>query len=437
MEQYMPTDAQVILNANLIPGGTVGSPWRRSDAPGSHFITIDHYIEVAKIAERGLLDAVFLADSVDFGSREWNSPGRLLDPLIAQAVLSAHTERIGFVATASTSYNDPYNLARQFASLAAASSDRVAWNIVVSGGDPAARNYSREAALPKAERYERAAEFIEVVTKLWGSWADGALVADKTTGEYLDPTLIDPVDHVGKHFQVQGPLKAPPLSHGRPVLVQAGASSYGEDLAATYADVVYSPHLNADSARERRTALRKLAAAKGREPNSIKLIPGLMTVIADTEEAALRREEELADLIPESVQILNLARTLEVPVESLTLDAPIPWDLMPGDDTARGSRGQRSVFIENVRSRGLDTRGAARLLAAGSGHARVVGTPEQVADVIETWFTEGAVDGFNIMVDELPDGLEVFVDHVVPLLQKRGLHRTEYRGATLREHYGL
>ncbi|MEU6827840.1 NtaA/DmoA family FMN-dependent monooxygenase [Nocardia beijingensis] len=427
----------VILNANLIPGGTIGSPWRRAEQPAAHFVGIEHYLAVARIAERGLLDAVFLADSPDIQAKDWNAPSRLLDPFIAQSVLAAHTSHIGLIITATTSYNDPYNLARSFAALSAVSGGRVGWNYVVTGGDAAARNYSLGQALPKAERYARAAEFLEVVTALWDSVPADAIVGDKATGRYLDPAVVRPIDHDGKFFQVAGPLKAPPLTHGRPVLIQAGASAHGVELGARTADAVYSAHVDPTSAAQRRTELRRRAVDAGRSPDSVKLLPGLIVVLADSEAAARRRERELIDLIPDDIQLLNLADRLGVDPTDLDLDAPFPWERIPDENTDAGSRGQRAVLLEYVRSSGADTRGAARLLASGSVHAKVVGGPEQVAGFIADWFEAGAVDGFNVMIDELPGGLADFVDHVVPLLRRRGLFRTEYDTTTLRGHYRL
>ncbi|MBF6191697.1 MULTISPECIES: NtaA/DmoA family FMN-dependent monooxygenase [Nocardia] len=427
----------VILNANLIPGGTLGSPWRRAEQPAAHFVGIEHYLDVARIAERGRLDAVFLADSPDLQAKDWNAPSRLLDPFIAQSVLAAHTSHIGLIITATTSYNDPYNLARSFAALSAVSGGRVGWNYVVTGGDAAARNYSLGRALPKSERYARAAEFLDVVTALWDSVPAGALVGDKATGRYLDPAAVRPIDHDGKFFQVAGPLKAPPLTHGRPVLIQAGASTHGVELGARTADAVYSAHVDPGSAAQRRSELRRRAVDAGRAPDSVKLLPGLIVVLADSESAARRRERELIDLIPDEVQLVNLADRLGVEPADLDLDAPLPWERIPDENTDAGSRGQRAVLLEYVRSSGADTRGAARLLASGSVHAKVVGGPEQVAGFIADWFEAGAVDGFNVMIDELPGGLADFVDHVVPLLRGRGLFRTEYDTTTLRGHYRL
>ncbi|MGV9720238.1 NtaA/DmoA family FMN-dependent monooxygenase [Nocardia beijingensis] len=427
----------VILNANLIPGGTIGSPWRRAEQPAAHFVGIEHYLDVARVAERGLLDAVFLADSPDLQAKDWNAPSRLLDPFIAQSVLAAHTSHIGLIITATTSYNDPYNLARSFAALSAVSGGRVGWNYVVTGGDAAARNYSLGQALPKAERYARAAEFLDVVTALWDSVPADAVVGDKASGRYLDPAVVRPIDHDGKFFQVAGPLKAPPLTHGRPVLIQAGASAHGVELGARTADAVYSAHVDPASAAQRRTELRRRAVDAGRAPDSVKLLPGLIVVLADSEAAARRRERELIDLIPDDIQLVNLADRLGVDPADLDLDAPFPWERIPDENTDAGSRGQRAVLLEYVRSSGADTRGAARLLASGSVHAKVVGGPEQVAGFIADWFEAGAVDGFNVMIDELPGGLADFVDHVVPLLRRRGLFRTEYDTTTLRGHYRL
>ncbi len=427
----------VILNANLIPGGAIGSPWRRAPEPAAHFVGIEHYLDIARTAERGLLDAVFLADSPDIQAKDWNAPSRLLDPFIAQSVLAAHTSHIGLIVTATTSYNDPYNLARAFASLSAVSGGRVGWNFVVTGGDAAARNYSLEQALSKPERYARAAEFLDVVLALWDSAPADALVGDKATGRYLDPAVVRPINHDGKVFRVAGPLKTTPLTHGRPVLIQAGASTHGVELGARTADAVYSAHVDPESAIRRRTELRAHAQAAGRHPDSVKLLPGLIVVLGDTETAARRRELELIDLIPDDIQLVNLADRLGIAPDVLDLDAPFPWHAIPDENSDRGSRGQRAVLLDNIRAAGADTRGAARLLASGSVHAKVVGAPEQVAGFIADWFAAGAVDGFNVMIDELPSGLEHFVDHVVPLLQQRGIFRTEYETTTLRGHYSL
>ncbi|WP_040871715.1 NtaA/DmoA family FMN-dependent monooxygenase [Nocardia exalbida] len=427
----------VILNANLIPGGALGSPWRRAEQPAAHFVGIEHYLDVARTAERGLLDAVFLADSPDIQAKDWTAPSRLLDPFIAQSVLAAHTSHIGLIVTATTSYNDPYNLARSFAALSAVSGGRVGWNYVVTGGDAAARNYSLSQAPPKSERYARAAEFLDVVTALWDSAPADAIVGDKATGRYLDPAAVRSIDHDGKFFRVAGPLKAPPLTHGRPVLIQAGASTHGVELGARTADAVYSAHVDPGSAAQRRIELRRRAADAGRAPDSVKLLPGLIVVLADSEAAARRRERELIDLIPDEVQLVNLAERLGLDPADLDLNAPFPWERIPDENTDGGSRGQRAVLLEYVRSSGADTRGAARLLASGSVHAKVVGGPEQVAGFIADWFSAGAVDGFNVMIDELPSGLADFVDHVVPLLRRRGIFRTEYDTTTLRGHYRL
>jgi FMN-dependent oxidoreductase (nitrilotriacetate monooxygenase family) len=424
-----------ILNANLIPGGTLGGVWRRSERNGRHFIDIDHYVEVARIAERGRLDAVFLADVLSLTDKGFHQPDRYLDPLIAQAVIAAHTEKIGLIVTGSTTYNEPYNLARQFASLDAVSRGRAGWNFVVTSNDDAvAQNYSQAAAQDKAARYARAAEFIDVVTALWSSWKPGALVADKANGVYVDPARLVAIDHVGKHFQVKGPLKAPPLEYGQLVLIQAGASPDGVDIAGRYADAVYSSHDTLESALERRHELRARAAAYDRDENAVKLLPGLVLFIGSTDEEAARREIELIDLTPDDVQANLLAEYLEVPRESVAIDGELPWRLIPDSLAARR---RHSAFLAEVRRRGLNVREAARLLAAGNVHAKVVGGPERVADFIEEWFRAGAVDGFNVLFDELPSGLEAFVDYVVPILRRRDLYRHEYEGSTLRQHYGL
>lgn len=428
----------VILNLNPIPGGIYASGWRTGYRDPKSFITADHYVELAKIAERGKFDALFLADTASWSPSTQGRPFRPLDPTVLLPFIAAQTHALGLIATVSTSYNTPYNLARRILTLDHVSGGRAAWNIVVTAGDDQARNFSQASALPKAERYARGYEFVEIVRKLWNSWDEGAIVADTERGEYVDVTKVHPINFVGEHFSVAGPLITPPSAQHHPVLVQAGGSENGTELAGRYANAVYSTQPTIEGAKAYRTKLRLRAEAHGRNPNSIKLLPGLVTLIGSTEEEAKRRQRELLDRIPIESALRRAAVFLELPaaiVNESNLDKPIPWNDVP--PALLEGVGHSGTALRIARDNGYTLRDLVHEINAVREHATITGTPEQVADKIEHWFKTESVDGFNIMPAELPLGAEQFVDHVVPLLQERGLFRREYNEKTLRGHYGL
>ncbi|MCC0806839.1 LLM class flavin-dependent oxidoreductase [Methylobacterium sp. W2] len=425
---------QLHLNVNLLHSGVYPSAWRLTDSQADAFIDIAHYVRVAGIAERGLFDAIFLADTPSISDRIDYRPFNALEPTIVLASLAAATTRIGLIATASTSYNEPFNLARRFASLDHVSAGRVGWNVVTTADAAASRNFGLQAAVDHAARYDRAREFVDVVHALWDSWEDDAFLGDKATGRFVDTAKVHAIAHRGTTFSVDGPLNVPRSPQGRPVTVQAGGSNDGRDLAAATAEAVFTLSQTIEDGVAYARDLRARAATFGRPPGSIVILPGLATVIGSTEAEARRRQDELWELVPIEYSLARLAGTLQIAPERLDLDKPLP-DRLPLPANANHTMFQGTVAL--ARRDTLTVRQLLRALGGGVGHRILVGTPEAVADDIEAWFRAGAADGFNLMPDVLPSGLETFVETVVPILQKRGLFRTAYAGTTLRDHLGL
>ncbi|AOJ71758.1 MULTISPECIES: LLM class flavin-dependent oxidoreductase [Burkholderia] len=429
-----PSRRQLHLNVNILHSGFVPSAWRVDDADPRAFVDVAHYVRVARIAEAAKFDAVFLADNASIVDQIDFRPITALEPTILLATIAGATTRIGLIGTASTSYNEPFNLARRFASLDHASAGRAGWNIVTTADPGSARNFGLDAVPDHAQRYARAAEFVEIVKALWDSWDDDALVADKARGVFVDTAKVRPIAHRGAHFRVRGPLNLPRPPQGHPVLVQAGGSADGRAFAARHAEAVFCASQSFDEALGYARELKAAAAGLGR--GDVKVLPGLTTIIGATEADALRRRDALVDLIPLRYGLNRLAGTLGVPVERLAPDAPLPDDLALPD----GGNGNHTFFhatLASARRHRYKVRELLREMAGGGGHRVIVGTPEQIADDIAHWFEAGAADGFNLMPDVLPGGLQDFVDGVVPILQRRGLFRTEYEGTTLRDHLGL
>jgi FMN-dependent oxidoreductase (nitrilotriacetate monooxygenase family) len=424
------------LNAFLMGVGHHEAAWRLPDSDPFAPTDVEHFKRLARIAERGKLDSLFLADSPVL----WNSIGRrpagTLEPTVLLTALAGVTEHIGLIATASTTYNEPFNLARRFASLDHISGGRAGWNIVTTAGVEAARNFNLDDLPAHRERYERAAEFVEVSLKLWDSWDDAAPLGDKEAGRWGDDELLYPPDHVGRHFRVAGPLNVPRPPQGHPLLVQAGSSEDGKELAARYAEAVFTAQQTLAEAQAFYADLKRRAAGFGRDPSRVKILPGIVPAIGGTEAEARTLEDELDRLIVPEYALRQLATTLRVASEDLDLDRQLPADL-PSEDEIEGAKSRYTLIVTLARRERLTVRQLIGRLGGGRGHRTFAGTPEQVADAIEEWYSRGAADGFNIMPPVLPSGLEAFVDHVVPILQRRGLFRTDYTGTTLRDHYGL
>lgn len=425
------------LNLNLIPGGVFPGAWRAADRDAHHYSSIDHYIEAAKIAERGLFDAIFLADTPVWRYRGEYRPFRGLDPTLAFAAVAQHTQHIGLVATASSSYNSAYNLARRIATLDHISHGRAAWNIVATNGDDVAHNFGREHGLDHDARYQRAHEFVDAVLRLWDSWADDAWVADRESGTYVDEQRIREVGVTGEHVSVDGPLPLPRSPQGHPVLIQAGSSPDGIGLASRFADAVYTVQSTIESGIAFRSTVRARAAEWGRDPDSIRVLPGLITLVGSTEAEARAKEIQLRELHTEKYAINALALQIGVDVDALELDKELPWELVPADGELGAQGGHFASLIATARRESLTVRQILARQGGGLTHVTAIGSAEQIADQIETWFAAGAADGFNVMSAQLPEVAEDFVDHVVPILQAKGIYRTEYPGTTLRDTLGL
>jgi len=426
---------QLHLNINILHSGFVPSAWRLPEADPYAFADVRHYVRVARIAEAAKLDAVFLADNASIADQIDFRPITALEPTVLLASIAAATTHIGVIGTASTSYNEPYNIARRFATLDHVSAGRAGWNIVTTADAGSAQNFGLDAVPDHGRRYARASEFADVVKALWDSWADDAFVGDKASGVFADVSRIQPIAHRGEFFQVQGPLNLPRTPQGRPVLIQAGASADGRELAARHAEAVFSASQSFEESLAYGRELKSRAAALGRGPDAVKVLAGLTTVIAGTEAEALRRRDELVALIPWRYSLKRLAGTLGISADRLQLDRRLPDDL-PLPAQGQGNHTFFLATLAHARRHGSTVRQLIHELAGGGGHRVIVGTPEQVADDIERWFRGGAADGFNLMPDALPDGLEAFTEGVVPILQRRGLFRTEYQGTTLRDQPG-
>jgi FMN-dependent oxidoreductase (nitrilotriacetate monooxygenase family) len=424
------------LNAFLMTTGHHEASWRLPESNPRANTELQHYVNLARLAERGTFDSLFLADSPALFGPVGRRPSGVIEPLTLLTALATATENIGLIATASTSYNSPYNLARRFASLDHVSGGRAGWNVVTTATLEAARNFGLDELPAHADRYARAAEFLEVAFKLWDSWEDDAVVADKDEGVWGDQDKIHPAAHRGRYFSVQGALNSPRSPQGYPLIVQAGSSEDGKQLAARYAEAVFTAQQTLAEAESFYQDLKERTRRLGRDPGTIKILPGIVPVIGSTEAEALARDAELEELIvPEHAQ-RRLATLLRVPVEHLDLDKPLPADI-PTEDEIEGSKSRYTLIVTLARREHLTVRQLIGRLGGGRGHRTFTGTPEQVADAIEDWYRNGAADGFNIMPAVLPSGLALFVDHVVPILRHRGLFRTSYDGATLRDHYGL
>lgn len=424
---------QLHLNVNLLHSGVYASAWRLPDSDPGAFFDVGHYVNVAKIAERGKFDAIFLADTPAVTDRIDLRPFLSMEPTIVLASVAAATTHIGLIATASTTYNEPYNIARRFATLDHVSRGRVGWNAVTTADAAAGRNFGLPQVPEHKARYHRAKEFVEVVHALWDSWEDGAFIGDKASARFVDISKVHPIKHRGTYYDVEGPLNVPRSPQGRPVTVQAGGSSDGRDLAAAQAEAVFTLSQSIEDGVAYARDLRARAVAYGRPSDSIVILPGLATIIGGTEAEAKRRQDELWDLVPIQYSLARLAGTLQVSPDLLELDKPLPDLPVPVNANQTMFHGT----VNLARKGNLTVRELLKALGGGVGHRIIVGTPEQIADDIAAWFATGAADGFNLMPDVLPEGLATFVDEVVPLLQKRGIFRHDYEGTTLREHLGL
>lgn len=432
----MSTPRQLKLNLFVYPGGHHEAAWRHPDSAIDRVLDISYYQDLARRAEAEKLDAVFFADGPSLADNIRYASRFRLEPFTWLSGIAAVTSRIGLIGTASTTYLEPYNAARLFASLDHLSKGRAGWNIVTTGAPDAAYNFGLDQHPVHAERYDRAREFVDVVTRLWDSWEDDALVADPVAGVFADPDKIHRVDHVGRHFRVRGPLNTPRAPQGRPVYVQAGSSEDGRSFAATYAEAIFTAHQTLENAQEFYGDIKRRAAGLGRDPSQLLVLPGISPFIGSTEAEAQALKEEFDELTQPAYSLDLLRRLVGVDLSGHDLDGPFPRHLVSlSGDRADSSRSR--LVLDIVDREQPTIRQLLHRFAGARGHWVVAGAPEQVADRITEWFRKGAADGFNVMPPWLTGGFDAFAEHVLPILRKRGLFREEYDGRTLREHYGL
>ena len=429
---------QLHLNLFIASRGHHEASWRHPASSPLALTDIRYYQDLAQRAEAALFDSVFLADQLALGEDASQAARTWLEPITVLAALAVATSRVGLIATASTTYSEPFNLARQFASIDHISNGRAAWNIVTSWLATAAKNFGGDGQVSHADRYARGEEFMTVVKALWDSWAADAVVDDRASGLYAKPDRIRPISHRGDFYRVAGPLNMPRCPQGRPVLVQAGSSDTGRRFAARHADAVFTAHMAKATAQEFYADLKALAAAEGRAPEQVLILPGLSPMIAATEAEAQRLARETNDLTDPEVGRQRLSgRFGGHDFSHLPLDRPLAPEDFPDPGTVQAARSRTEVIINLVRRDRPTLRQLLSYMAGARGHFVTAGTPEQIADLIADWFADGAADGFNIMPPLLPAQLDVFGAEVIPLLQRRGLFRTAYAGTTLRQHYGL
>lgn len=421
---------QMHLGLFLLGTGSHVAGWRMPGAVTS-FQDIKAIQAMAAQAERGCFDLIFMGDNLYADPGAHPSYTVRLEPLTMLAALAMVTQHIGLGATVATTYSDPWSVARAFASLDHISGGRAAWNAVTGSSAQAGPNFGRLHP-NHAERYAIAAEFVEVVRGLWDGWEEEALVADRATGLYVDPAKLHPLNHEGAHFSVKGPLNIGRSPQGRPVILQAGGSDAGLDLAARTADVVFAVVQDFDEARAQYAALKSRLPAQGRRPEEVAVLPGVMPIVGRTEREALDKLAQLQAFISPTNARQLLQDRLGMDLTGRDMDAPLGE--MPLFD---GGHGFARALLNKARRDNLTLRDIYNLLGAARGHWVLCGAAEQVADTLQHWFENGAADGFNVMPSHFPGGMEDFVELVVPILQRRGLFRTRYEGTTLRDLLGL
>ncbi|MFD5140825.1 NtaA/DmoA family FMN-dependent monooxygenase [Streptomyces sp. NPDC058378] len=428
------TRSQMLLAMQFTSGyGSEPGAWRLPGANLSSYTDMDQFVRYAQAAERGKIQLLFIADTpvldVDL---EREHPHHPIDAVLVLTAIARETERIGLVATGSTTFNEPYNLARQFKSLDVISHGRAGWNVVTTSHPEAAANFGSPVP-PRTEKYERADEFVQIVQALWGSWERDAWVLDVEGKRFADMGKIQPVNLQGRHVASRGPLPIPPSEQGQPVIFQAGGGGYGLELAGRYADGVYANPMTISDAIAQRGALRDAAKRAGRDPDEVKMFAGFMPTIAASREAALERRRFLDESVDLRQRVRYLGAMIGLPLSHEQLDQPLTArqlaDAVPSPHDARSARA-----LEVARE-GWSLRD---VLAHGviDYHPVVAGTATDVAAHMQEWFEAGACDGFSLAIDGYHDGVDAFVDQVVPLLQERGLFHHDYEGSTLRDHLG-
>lgn len=423
---------QMHLGVFVLGTGNHMAGWRYEGAFASH-MELPVMQEIARIAERGKFDLLFISDAMAMDPTDHPSFMCRFEPTTLISVLSAHTNHIGLGATVSTSFSEPFNVARMFGSIDHISGGRAAWNVVTSSNPRSALNFNLDEHLEHEFRYERANEFVDVVRGLWDCWEDGAIVADKATGRFIDSDKVHPLNHRGRFFKVRGPVNMARCPQGHPVIIQAGGSPSGLELAARTADVVFSVVQELEPAKRAYADLKGRMAKYGRPPEAIAVLPGVMPIVGSSDADAREKLARLQSWVNTTNALTLVTSRIGYDVTGHPLDGPVP----PPPPLSQGGRTFHNVLYEMARREGMTLRDLFNLTAAARGHWVLCGTPEKIAGTLEQWFVEGAADGFNILPAWFPGGFSEFVDLVVPLLQRRGLFRHDYEGATLRDHFGL
>ncbi|MCP1182919.1 LLM class flavin-dependent oxidoreductase [Paenibacillus sp. 1781tsa1] len=428
----MSRQGQLKLGTSLHGVGSSVSGWRHPDLPSDASINIDYYIQQARQAEAGKLDFVFIADGLHITEQSIPHFLNRFEPLTVLSALAASTRNIGLAGTLSTSYSEPFTVARQFASLDHLSGGRAAWNVVTSPSEGVADNFNKGGHPDHETRYRMAAEYVEVTRGLWDSWEDDALIRDKESGVFFDPEKLHTLNHKGEFYEVAGPLNIARSKQGHPVIFQAGASESGRDFAAKTADAVFVHGQSLEEAKAVYNDLKQRAVSFGRKPEEILILPGIAPIVGHTEAEAQRKYDEVVQLGSVDDAIQYLSRYFDYhDFTQYALDEPFP-DL--GDFGSNGFRSFTDQIKREAREQGSTLREVA--LHVAQPRSAFFGTPETIADLMQLWFEEGAADGY-IILPTVPDGLEAFVELVVPVLQQRGLFRTEYEHDTLRGNLGL
>lgn len=428
------------LGVNVLASGRHDAAWKTFEDKRHLATDIGHFVAIAKAAERGLIDAIFLADNPGgLVAESHTRPWRALDPAVLVANLAAHTEHVGLVCTTTTLFGHPYTIARQIASIDHISGGRAAWNIITSQNPPALDAYGVGKGWDQAERYKRAEEFVQIVTAFWDSLPDDAVEADADTSVYLNPARLRPLDFAGTHFNARGTSSVPETPQGRPVIFQAGQSSDSRAFGARHADALFTGQRLIESARSFYSEVKTLAKSFGRNPDHLLVMPGLFPILASSEEEAKRHKRSLDDRLDSISLRAELARHLAVDAASLAdLDAPIPYAESEANASLvpLASRWHRAEMLKEARQYGWNIR---ELLFSNitGGHRVYVGTPEGFAHDMLHWIDTGGADGFNLNIDVQPVGLDLIADEVIPVLQKLGRYRTAYEGRTLRDNLGL
>ena len=433
----MSTTKKLHFGAFMRPASIHSSSWRYPGSYSDANFNFKHHIRFAQKLEEGLFDAIFMADHVSLLNMPEEALKRSatvasLEPLTILPALAAVTEHIGLIATASTTYNEPYHVARKYASLDHISDGRAGWNIVTSANPLEALNFGLDEAVEHDTRYRRGREFYEVVTKLWDSWEDDALICDTESGVFVDLDKLHPAKHKGEFYSVEGALNVQRPVQGWPLIVQAGASEAGRQFAAEVAEMVFSAASTIPSSQEYYADIKSRAKAYGRNPDHLKVFPGCFVYIGDTLQEAKDKKRKLDSMVDPSSGMGSLSVLLGCDVSKFDLDGPLPE--IP--ETNAGQTG-RQKLVDMAKEDNMTVRELAQHIGGSFGSLEMVGTPEMIADEMEEWLMSDACDGFNIMFPYLPAGIDDFVDKLVPVLQKRGLYRTEYEGKTLRENLGL